>query len=137
MLNNACYNLYRNFINQGINPTEESLAEIYRNNGFEPEPEYDNIYFLSNDNNVLINILFKTVIAFLSDYHILMTDTEKSNEYYVVMPINYLLDYLGYDGIYNLAIFGRTGSVSYYFDNKTYGARSYLQKRTIERTINL
>jgi hypothetical protein len=68
--------------------------------------------------------LIRCITNFLSDYDKLM-ETDKDEENYVFMPINYVLDYYGFDGIYNISDDGASrGSVCYKFDEK-YKVRGY------------
>jgi len=70
-------------------------------------------------------ILISSIKNFLLDYEKLMK-TDKDEENYVFMPINYILASCGFDGVYNISgDYASRGSVCYKFDG-TYKARGYL-----------
>jgi len=96
--------------------------EILAKNYFFPNSDG----FFEGIPNVTINPddLLWVVKSFLQDYNKLM-NSEKENEHYVLMPINYLLYLFKFDGIINKCDdTGRTGSIKYFFDNE-YGTRGY------------
>ena len=63
-------------------------------------------------------ILVKSIKNFLLDYEKLMK-TDKDEENYIFMPINYIMDACGFDGVYNISgDYASRGSVCYKFDRK-------------------
>ncbi len=120
-LNGLCNTLYSSGI---LEPTNEQVQEILSNNGlflFEDVGGYKGIPGIPLPLDLIVYI----AKSFLEDYHLLMTQTTPEQEYYLLMPINYLLCYMNYDGIYNMNDdTGRTGSVKYFFKGE-YNARGY------------
>lgn len=69
-------------------------------------------------------ILIRSIKNFLLDYEKLMK-TDKEEENYIFMPINYIMNDCGFDGIYNISgDYASRGSVCYKFD-KSYPVRGY------------
>lgn len=65
-----------------------------------------------------IEKIIKSIKEFLVDYKLLM-ETQIDEEYYVFMPINYLLYNYNFDGIYNIGgNQSNRGSVKYFFNQK-------------------
>ena len=121
-LNNACKFLYDSGI---LNPTSEQVEHIFTNNNFR---KYGEGYKIIPNITILLEMLTHIITLFLSDYNLLMTTTKKSDEYYVLMPINYLMFLMGYDGIYNTNEDSASkGSIKYLF-NREVGARGYQPK---------
>ena len=117
-LNIVCYELYMN--KKEIN--KDNIIEIFSKNYFFPN-QYD---FYEGVPNCLVSIddILQTVILFLNDYNYLMS-LDINDEFYVCMPINYLLHFYNFDGVINKCDdSGRTGSVKYFFNNE-YNSRGY------------
>jgi hypothetical protein len=102
-------------------PSIKNIYSIFSDNHFYPINNNKD-YKLTTFLNINISDISYMITFFLLDYMYLSTMTE--NENYILMPINYILFNLGYDGIYNLNDdTGRTGSVKYFFDGTI--ARGY------------
>lgn len=117
-LNIVCFEL--NSKEKSIN--RQNIIEIFNKNNFFPNEEnyYDGIPNFS----ITIEDIIWVVKSFLHDYNYLQSLGEK-NESYVLMPINYLLYYYGFDGVFNKCDdSGRTGSVKYFFSNE-YNSRGF------------
>lgn len=102
--------------------TKENITEIFKKNYFFPNE--DNFYEGIPNLLISLDVIVWVVKSFLHDYNYLQSlDTE--NESYVMMPINYLAYYYGFDGILNHCDdSGRTGSIKYFYANK-YNSRGY------------
>lgn len=117
-LNILCFELYNN--KKSIN--KDNIIEIFNKNHFFQDS--NNYYSGIHDLLISIDDIIWVVKSFISDYNYLMPLNEL-DEFYVFMPINYLMYYYKFDGILNYCDdSGRTGSVKYFFNNE-YGARGY------------
>jgi len=117
-LNFLCNYFYKN----KLEPSENLVKNLLQKNGVYDE---NNMYKLTLTVLVTINEILQVIFLFLNDYNILISHTNKDEEYYLLSPINYLMFIKGYDGVYNVNDdTGRTGSVKYIFDG-SYGARGY------------
>ena len=86
--------------------------------------EHDNIIGIDQLSSINIDEITEKIILFLSDYKFLMA-TNKEDEHYIAMPINYLL-YDKFDGIANyLDDRGNAGSVSFILNNNFRNAGSF------------
>lgn len=111
-LNMLCENLYENNLEASI----QNILCIFRTNNFYPSDDNNKYFKITSTKNVKITDISYMLTFFLLDYKYLMS-MNNNNENYILMPINYILFYLGYDGIYNINDdSGRTGSVKYFFD---------------------
>jgi hypothetical protein len=118
-LNMLCTKLY----NDKIPITQENVTSILKSNHFYPNETgtYDGIPQIL----ITIDDIVNVARIFLIDYNKLMT-TEKEEENYVFMPINYLVYLKKFDGVLNkINDIASIGSIKYIFDSK-YGARGYL-----------
>lgn len=120
-------------IDNKLKPTIENIYCIFTNDRFYPIDNNNKYYKLTSYFNLEIQDISFIITFFLLDYKYLMTMT--NNENYILMPINYILFNLGYDGIYNLNDdTGRTGSVKYFFDGTI--ARGYLPNMKERRSLD-
>jgi hypothetical protein len=109
----------QNVINEAnmLTIIKDTLQELCINNN-------DKMYEVTQNFSVHITEIFYTISNFINDYNILMS-TVPENENYVLMPINYLLYYHNFDGVYNInGDTGSSGSIKYFFQGE-YKARGY------------
>ena len=124
-LNMLCYELYNN--KKSIN--EQNIIEIFNKNNFFQNTH--NCYEGIPNVSITINDIIWVVRSFLHDYNYLMTLNEQT-EYYMLMPINYLMYRYEFDGIFNKCDdSGKTSSVKYFFSNdfSNRGFRSKFKRR--------
>ncbi len=92
-----------------------------------------NIYLTLDIKISLLELLIQVIIPFIKDY---ITITQK-NSGFILLPINYVLETLHYDGVYNIGgDIASKGSVKYFFDG-CYSARSYLIKDIVKPSEKL
>ena len=125
-LNKTCYELYKRLLTRDIVNIESidicTFNSVLCNHNRPYSSDNSNQYNLTGTVTVHDDILLESVKNFLKDYTILMSRENDNN--YVLMPINYLLMSLGYDGIYNLnGDSASLGSVKYFTTD--YSARGY------------
>jgi len=124
-LNILCYNLYTDNLDINRSNIEKIFSKNYlylNDNG-----TYDGI----PNNTVTIDDIIFITQKFINDYKLLMT-TEKTDENYILMPINYLLYYKKYDGVFNnIGDDASSGSVKYFFmsEHRARGYRPTYKKR--------
>jgi hypothetical protein len=140
-LNKLCYTIFNQIWTQHKTITQENFPNwidlINAKNTDDINTIFSNIdppYYPYDDKNnynltgsILVNIneILHSVKNFLIDYITLMT-TDTEHQFYVIMPINYLLKNKGYDGVYNKnGDTANSGSVKYFFQNE-YPARGFL-----------
>jgi hypothetical protein len=122
-LNTLCAILYENKGKEKGLITRDNVKNILEENHLyqNENSTYDGI---PNTTITLDEIVF-IVLVFMTDYESLM-QTNKDDEDYVLLPINYLAYLKNFDGVLNMIDdSGRVGSIKYVFDS-SYGARGYL-----------
>jgi hypothetical protein len=133
-LNRLCFYLF----DKKKDITDENIKDYTRDEKNNEFIELDDVngYKLTLNKFVSLEIVKKTITQFLSDYASLETiNTKENNKNYVLMPINYIMEYYGFDGIINKeGDTGNEGSVKYFFDN-TIKARGYVASQKKEISI--
>ncbi len=125
-LNLLCNDLYTNKKEANI----QNIFNIFQTYNIYPIDDNNEKYKLTSYLNINISDISYMITFFLLDYEYLISIGEFEN--YILMPINYILFNLGYDGIYNLNDdTGTTGSVKYFFDGTiARGYRANMKKRS-------
>jgi hypothetical protein len=109
--------------NENIPITAENVVTILNSNHLyqNENSTYDGI----PNTIVTVNDIVNIVRVFIHDYSRLM-QTNKVDENYVLLPINYLAYLKNFDGVLNrINDIPSIGSVKYIFDS-SYGARGYI-----------